>query len=459
MYSKLRNTIERFWNTALPIYPLVSLRIILGLMLTLSTLRFIVLGWIEDHYLEPVMRFHYFGFEWLPLLPPLGIYLVHYCMLISSILVVLGWKYRIASILLFLSFTYTELLDLTYYLNHYYFVSLACFLLIWVPANRYFSLDAWFRPSLILLEVPAWTQRIFMLQIGIVYFYAGIAKINYDWLMEALPLRIWLPPNNHLPLIGEIFNWKITPYVFSWFGMLYDISIAFWLLWRVSRPWAFITVVVFHTMTGILFQIGVFPLVMIGAALIFFSPVWHQKVQEIISRIFRFKKLSIVQPTVQLQPAGVFLKTALGMYLLFQIVFPWRFLLYPGNRFWTEEGYRFGWRVMLMEKAGTADFFVKDSCTGREGVVFNTDFLNDHQEKQMAMQPDMILQYAHFLKQHYAKAGMCNPSVRAEVYVTLNGKPGYLLIDPHLDLTQIQDSWAAKEWILPMPEEELHASN
>ena len=32
-----------------------------------------------------------------------------------------------------------------------------------------------------------------------------------------------------------------------------------------------------------------------------------------------------------------------------QLAFPFRYLLYPGNIFWTEEGYRFSWRVMLME--------------------------------------------------------------------------------------------------------------
>jgi hypothetical protein len=100
-----------------------------------------------------------------------------------------------------------------------------------------------------------------------------------------------------------------------------------------------------------------------------------------------------------------------------------------------------------MEKAGTATFFVKDGKTGREGEVVNGEFLNAHQEKQMAMQPDMILQYAHFLKQHYEQQGMQNPSVRAAVYVTLNARPSRLLFDPNLDLSSIQDGWQTKTWI------------
>jgi hypothetical protein len=144
---------------------------------------------------------------------------------------------------------------------------------------------------------------------------------------------------------------------------------------------------------------------------------------------------------------NVWLKFFLLGYFTFQILFPWRFLFYPGNMFWTEQGYRFGWRVMLMEKAGTATFYVKDAKSGKEGIVDNAEFLNAHQEKQMAMQPDMILQYAHFLGIYYQKKGVENPQVRAEVYVTLNARPSKLLIDSSIDLMTIRDGWSNKEWI------------
>jgi hypothetical protein len=104
---------------------------------------------------------------------------------------------------------------------------------------------------------------------------------------------------------------------------------------------------------------------------------------------------------------------------------------------------------MLVEKAGDATFYVKDAATGREGIVNNREFLNAHQEKQMSFQPDMILQFAHFLGRHYAEKGLSNPRVRAEVYVTMNARKSCLLIDPNLNLMQVQDTWAHKKWILP----------
>jgi hypothetical protein len=415
----------------------------------LSTIRFWLLGWIETHYLAPKIHFKYYGFEWVEVISPTFIYALHILMLLAAFCVMIGLWYRVAAIILFLTFTYTQLIDLTYYLNHYYFVSLVCFLLIFVPANRYFSVDVWQKPELQKTVVPKWTIWIFQAQIAFVYIYAGIAKINYTWLFEALPLKIWLPANDQLFLIGKLFTLKITPYLFSWVGMLYDCFIIFFLLWRKTRIWAYLLVIIFHALTGLLFQIGVFPLVMIGVTLIFFSPQWHYKLLATLAKITKIKtiKFDFAKPLLQ-QKISLFTKISLGVYFTFQILFPFRYLFYEGNMFWTEQGYRFGWRVMLMEKAGTATFYVKDSQTQKEGEVVNSEFLTAEQEKQMAMQPDLILQFAHYLAKYYEKKGVKNPQVRAEVYVTLNGKPSQLLIKPQLDLTKIKDSWAEKTWIL-----------
>lgn len=432
--------------------PLITFRIIFGLLMLYSTLRFWSLGWIEDHYLNTQVSFKYFGFAWVEVLPPAGMYALHVAMIAGALGIALGLFYRFSATLFFLSFTYTELIDLTYYLNHYYFVSLTSFLLIWVPAHRRFSVDVWLWPKLFRTEVPRWAILIFQVQLSIVYIYAGLAKINYDWLIRALPLRIWVPANDTLPLIGPIFTWDITPYLFSWIGMLYDTTIVFWLWWRKTRPLAYLTVIIFHTLTGLMFQIGVFPLVMIGATWIFFSPTFHEQCLGRLERAFSGSPVPSVRAHtysfLRKQRAWA-LGLMLSLFFAFQLLFPWRYLLYPGNVFWTEEGYRFSWRVMLMEKAGTTTFYVTDQATGRTGIVDNSMFLNAHQEKQMAMQPDMILQFAHFLADYYKQQGLLNPEVTAEAYVTLNARPSQLLIDPTVDLTKVRDGWQAKDWIFP----------
>ena len=114
--------------------------------------------------------------------------------------------------------------------------------------------------------------------------------------------------------------------------------------------------------------------------------------------------------------------------------------------FWTEQGYRFSWRVMLIEKAGTA-FLCYHPETGNRGEVNNCDFLTPNQEKMMATQPDLILQYAHIIKEVESR-GLKDPIINAEVYVTLNGSRSKLFIDPEVDLTTLQDNFKPKEWIL-----------
>lgn len=414
------------------------------------------LGWVDSQLVDPILHFSYYGFDWVKPLPRTGMYGLFVMMALACVAIILGWFYRLAALVFFLCFTYVELIDISYYLNHYYFVSIVAFLMIWLPANRHFSLDVFFRRVPEQKTVNRWCIDVLKLQIAIVYFYAGIAKINYDWLFKALPLSIWLPAKTSVPLIGFMFGYKSTAYLFSWMGMLFDTFIIGGLLHKKTRSLAYLAVVVFHILTGILFQIGIFPLVMIMVVTIFFSPAWHEKQLARLSSFFQKKKTFD-----QSQPKPVSSNTNsrliypfLTCFILFQLLFPWRYLVYPGNVFWTEEGYRFSWRVMLMEKAGTATFYVKNTETGREGSVINRQFLNAHQEKQMAMQPDLILQYAHYLKDHYTQQGMKDPSVRAEVWVTLNGRPAQLLIDPAVDLSTKEDGWATKDWILPFKNNE-----
>lgn len=443
---------RRIWQPT-SIAPLITFRIVFGALMLFSTLRFILLGWIDDHYVNTKFQFTYFGFEWVRLLFPEGMYALFGLMVLASVGVMLGWYYRLSAIVLFLTFTYVELIDLTYYLNHYYFVTLVLAVLIFLPAHKRFSVDAR-RNGKSFTHVPAWTINGLKFQIALVYMFAGLAKLNSDWLIHALPMRIWLPAADTLPIIGPVLALPAMPVIFSWLGMLYDCTIPFLLLVKKTRPWAFVSVVVFHLMTGYLFQIGVFPLVMIGSALIFFSSAWHERLVNKMKNIMPGNWLNM---TTQVNDVvlnrgtlPVITNIGLSVYIAFQLLFPWRYLLYPGNLFWTEEGYRFSWRVMLVEKAGTATFYVRDGSTGNEGAVVNREFLSDAQERQMAYQPDMILQFAKFLKSHYESQGIHVEQVRAEVYVTLNARPSQLLINPHVDLTSLVDNWQHKEWLLPL---------
>jgi hypothetical protein len=493
-----REAVHRYFLYETSIAPLAVFRIFFGAAMVLSTARFLALGWVHEQYIAPTLHFPYYGFEWVqPLqcygLPEASMYAVFGVMLLSALGILLGAWYRAASVAFFLTFTYVELLDKTYYLNHYYFVSVMSFVLMLLPAHRACSVDVWCKPSLTLDSVPRWMVDVVKFQVGIVYIFAGLAKINSDWLFRAMPLAIWLPANDTMPFVGWLFRFPPTAYVFSWVGMLFDCTIPFLLSWKPARVLAYTAVVVFHSLTGWMFQIGVFPLVMCLATPIFFSVEWHKRLLTGILRVLntiirpldkvgtgdlskgspiledrtkQFRMQWIIPKSFGIEiPRSPFIKGAntypfsfaltrniLAAHCILQILIPWRFLLYDGNLFWTEQGYRFSWRVMLMEKAGTATFTVQDGANARIGTVVNRDFLNAHQEKQMAMQPDMIIQFVQHLRQHYMAGGMKNPHIRAEVYVTLNGRASRLYIDSTIDIASLRDDFSHKYWILPFRE-------
>jgi len=416
-------------------------------------LRFWYKGWIYQLYIEPKHHFSFYGFEWVKPLGPYT-YLLFSIAILSAVFICIGLFYRLASIGFFLSFTYIELMDKTTYLNHYYFITLISFLLIFLPANAYFSVDAWRKPRLNSGKIPSLCTDSIKLMVIILYFYAGLAKLNSDWLLLALPMKIWLPAKNEIPFIGELFNEKWVAYLFSWIGCIYDLSIGFLLLYKPSRILAYFSVVMFHLLTSLLFPIGMFPYIMIGTALIFFSTGFHQT---IIRNIGTFLKVShsFLTPAKTYHFPKVKQNFATGgliLFFSFQLLFPFRYLLYPGELFWTEEGYRFSWRVMLMEKMGAVTFILKDEL-GKIIEVDNKQFLTPQQEKMMATQPDMILEYAHILQDHYEKAGFKNPEIYADSYVSLNGRIGKALIDPTVDLAKEKESFRHKHWILNFQDE------
>jgi len=443
----------RFLEKPVSAAPLAIFRIAFGAMLFLSMIRFWTKGWIEELYIRPKYFFPFYGLEFIRPLHGYTYILFAICTL-SALLVCLGMFYKIASASLFLSFTYIELIDKSTYLNHYYFVSVVCLMLVFLPAQVYFSIDSWHHKTIRADKIPAWCILSLQLLVGILYFYAGLAKLNSDWLFEALPLKIWLPARNDMPVIGFLFNYKWIPYAFSWFGCLYDLSIPFLLAHKQTRPFAFFAVVLFHGLTAVLFPIGMFPYIMIVTALIFFSGSFHIKVVKSISAFFRWDS-SLISPGKTFRFtnfSNAALLTLFSVILLIQMIIPFRYLLYPGELFWTEEGYRFSWRVMLMEKAGYTQFQVRDK-SGKSLIINNNDFLTTLQEKMMSTQPDMMLQYAHFLKDYYAAHGFTDPEIYVDSYVALNGRLGKPLVAPTVNLAAQQESFQHKLWITPLEDE------
>ena len=420
------------------IYPLVTFRILFGGLMFIASIRFWMQGWIDKLYTQPTFFFKYFNFEWVNMCPDEYIKPLFLVMIIAAFFVAIGFFYRWCLAVFLCIFTYFELVDATNYLNHHYLVGLLGFLLLLTPANRAFSLDVWRGAVKPKTTIPQFFIWMIMLQIGIVYTFAGIAKLNSDWIFNALPLRIWLPEHQDFPVIGGLFKHAELAYFFSWFGAFYDCTIFYFLCWKKSRPYAYATVVIFHIATYMLFNIGIFPWLMITSNLIFFSDQFHHRLYKGLSNenqqrfIVNHKKI---------------LASFLGLYFLIQIALPVRHFLYSGSTYVTEIGYRFGWRVMLVEKAGIATFILKDKNTNRIMEIDNAQYLTSFQEKQMAIQPDFMLQFARHIAQKN-KDLVSSPEVYVNSFVTINGRTSQRYINPNVDLLKLKDNWGDKSFII-----------
>lgn len=413
----------------------------------LSISRFIIKGWVYNMYILPKVYFPFFGFEWIKPLPADLMYVTFILLLIASAGIILGAFYRICTIMFFILFTYVELIDKTNYLNHYYFVSIVSFILIFLPAGNNFSIDNKIQKKSEQELIPRFFILVIQFQMFLVYFFAGIAKINYQWLFEAQPLKTWLPAFSHFPLIGQFMETSWIAFVFCWFACIYDLLIGFFLFNKKTVNVAYVFVIVFHTATALFFNIGMFPYIMMTITIIFFKQEFHISLLAKLKKIIHYSNAIILPKTNAIKLKNILIGL-FAIHFFIQLVLPFRYVFYSGNLFWTEQGYRFSWRVMLMEKAGAAFFFVRDKKSGREVEIDNKNYLTYMQEKMMATQPDLMVDYAKFLKNEFKLKGFEEPSVRVQSYVTLNGSGSRTFIDSSVDLSLESNSFLKnKNWV------------
>lgn len=493
-------------------------RILFGILMFVEVIRYFAFGKTREPYLKPKFLF---TFEWVEFLRPWpnwGMTLFFVLLGLFALGILLGFFYRLSCLGFFFFYTYLFLLEKSDYNNHYYLMSLLSFLFFVTDAHHWGSLDRKRKPTLS-AWVPFWQLFLFRFQFFIVYFYGGIAKLNFDW-FRGSPLKPWLSLFQEVPLVGPVLTHPWSLYFLCYGGLLFDLSIGFLLLWKSARKLCVAMLLFFHLTNSWLFSIGIFPWLAFFSTLVFFEPEW--------ARMF-FKQTPLKTLPANTPPASRCLFILISAYLLFQLLFPLRHWLYTGDVNWTEEGHRFSWRMKLRDKVSGVYFASYWSNTEHQyrwnleiqpqGTVVekierisrgNTQVLEQNQYssitpqqieqrltdlgqkpfmdilpyqtipirfyvtdtktnqrwqhpierdlawsqiQKMAAIPEMILQYAHYLKRHYEKNGVNSPKIQAHSGCSLNGRPFYPLVDPQTNLSEETNSfWRSSRWILPLPE-------
>lgn len=411
---------------------LVLFRVLFGLLAAGAALRFVAKGWVEALLGAPPV--HLPWVRGLETPSNTMLYLLFAAQVLGGLLVATGRATRAGLGLWLAAFVYVELLDKTLYLNHYVFLTLVGATLLtlpWGPGGRFAG------------GAPRWARALLQLEVGLVWLWAGLAKLNADWLLRGWPLAAWLPRHGDLPLIGPLLEAPATALAMSWAGAAYDLLIPALLLWPRSRAMGLALVLAFHAAVGLLFPIGVFPWVMIASATLFLRPDWPRRLAAHLGQLRPAPALDHAAPLSAPATAAL-----LGIAALLSL-WPGRHLLLGWDAAWAERGHRFAWRVMLIEKGGMVELRVVDKATGTVRVERPRDQLRPWQEAQVRTQPDLIRDYALLLADQ-AKLGGAEVAVYADAWASLNGRPAQRLLRPDLDLTRPEAELWAEGWVLPL---------
>lgn len=431
--------------------PLIFFRVAFGGLMLVEVARYFAHGWIGRLFVEPTFAFKYLGFEWVQAWPGPGMW-IHFGVLgLFALGIATGAFYRLSAVGFALGFTYVFLLDQALYLNHFYLICWLAFWLACLSPHRWRSVDARRLGWPPRARAPLWWLWLLRAQVAAVYLYAGVAKLDADWLRGA-PLAIWIDwpdawPLGALASLPPPSSWG--PPLMAWTGLVFDLGVVPALLWRPTRTAAFACAVIFHATNAWLFQIGIFPWLMIAATALFLPPQCFRRFSPVASTLGLDSGSRSEPGPAPVAPVARGLRPALIALLGLQLLIPLRHHLYPGDVAWTEEGHRFSWRMMLREKRGTARFVVTD---GQGRVIDDVDPATDlagWQADEMAIRPDMLHQYARHLARRRGGLAAGSPRVYARASSTLNGRDRRLLVDPQIDLGAQPRKLVPATWILP----------
>jgi len=423
---------------------LVLFRVVFGALIAIEAFGAITTGWLRRTLVEPQFTFNFIGFDFLQPLPGNGMYYYFILMGVFGLLVMIGYKYRYTMAFYALMWTCVYLMQKTSYNNHYYLMMLLCWIMVFLPANRWFSLDAKINPEIKKPSMPRWCLLIIILQVWIVYTYASVAKWYPDWLSGEIA-ELFMRGKSDYWLIGSLLQLDWVHWCITYVGILFDLLIVPLMLWKRTRLIGFIISVFFHLFNSIVFQIGIFPYMSIAFALFFFTP------QTLIKRFLPKKKLYTEGEIIVPEYKNTLI-TVLSVYFAIQILLPLRHWAFKDDVLWTEEGHRLSWRMMLRSKSGNAIYWVEDKKTKTKEIYDYRKIVSRKQISSVQSKPDLIWQLAQRIKKAEAKEGR-DVAVYVDAKVKVNNGIYHQFTDPNIDLAS--EPWrhfSHNDWIKPSPE-------
>ena len=482
-------------------------RICYGILISWQAWIMIDESWAWTLFTQKSVYFKYWPFEFLTPMNPTFMVAIMVVMGICGILVASGVFYRLSSLLIFTIFTYIFLIEKARYENHLYLICLISFLMIFIPAGKHLTFPSIFSTRFSnTITIPNWPLFLLRTQIGVVYIFAGIAKLNMDWVSKAEPIKQWMIDYKGPYIIENLAVNSFIPWIMTYGAIIIDLFAVPLLCYKKTRVFTYLALVVFHLFNAHLFGIGIFPFLMILSTALFFDNQWVQRLTNDI-KSFNYKKISYViigagagyllgfllhikgEHPIEIAgaigiaifvanidepfksqnrshftslnnspktstPSTRSLKKTIVPYLIIiwisiQLLIPMRHLIIPGNVNWTNEGHYFSWRMKLNNKEAEGTFTITDKINKLSWNLDPRLFLTELQYETMMTRPNLILQFTKYVEHNLNNNGYPDISIKSNINMSLNGNPTKPLIDRNMDLTKVSSKWLThSEWIL-----------
>lgn len=425
-----------------------------GFIIIVQAISYARYDFIEQGILAPkfLFSFDFFGFV-QPLSAPVmkGMLFIIFA---SGLLIMTKRLVKPALIGFIICFSYFFLLDKSYYNNHFYLFILLGLIFLFYNEKPTLSNNK--------KVIPYWFLLLVQIQIVIVYFYGGLAKLNGDWLFRQQPLRVLLEDSKQNALLPDLNSSSFALYLLTYGGLIYDLTIGFILWNKKTRKVGILLSLVFHLSNIVLFNfgdngdIGGFPLFMIFALLLFIDPATFRTAisKWAPSKEPQKKKAATIEESVKFNKHQQLTIACLSIYISFQLLFPFRHLLYRGNPSWTARGSKFSWRMKIHSKKPDIRFFARSSAKDSLREINVGAIINSMQRYHLGEDPVMIVQFAHYIGAELNDRGFQNPEVYAHTKISLNGRPPYPIVDSTVNLLKLEHHlFKADNWIIPLKED------
>lgn len=427
-------------------------RIVFGLFMTYYCLYYHNAQFIKQGLLAPVMHFKYDGFEWLGLLPEPAMQGLLFAMGVAALLITIGVGMRYAALFYMLGLSYFTFVEKAYFNNHIYMFILLCFLFSFTDADRFLSLRGNGGYGKL---IPRWQIFLLQLQVCLVYFYGGLAKLAPDWLLHQEPMRTMVSK-----YMG--YNSEVAAYFLTYVGLLIDLAAPVLLFYKPLRKWAVLGFGFFHLSNSQLFNdIGIFPFVMLSALILYFETHEIPFLRDLNTESAPKRPTGkpgksgvkpVEQPVLRATAPASWVTGVLIVYWVWQFLFPFRGFFLPNPLDYSTIGNRFSWRMKIDTRGfeETAYYVSFPDKQGEKQIKIDS-YLNPMQIRLLAMDPRAAADFAHYLREDAIRRGAPVPIIKARIKFSYNGRPPGYFVDPERDLsTATYSAFKKIDWLLPL---------